>query len=78
MSLQRIFSPTLVAVMHLAPHCIVENQAQHRQTVTVVAAVGRIRVNGIRPVGTDGGRAVGQIGENRIRPVVLDSRMSAN
>jgi hypothetical protein len=33
----------------------VENQAQRRRTVTAVAAVGRIRVNGIRPVETDGG-----------------------
>jgi hypothetical protein len=32
----------------------IENQAQRRRTVTAVAAVGRIRVNGIRPVGTDG------------------------
>jgi hypothetical protein len=56
----------------------VENQAQRRRTVTAIAAVGRIRVNGIWPVGTDGGGAVGRIGENRIRPVVLDSRISAN
>jgi hypothetical protein len=32
----------------------VENQAQRRQEDTAEAAVGRIRVNGIRPVRTDG------------------------
>jgi hypothetical protein len=32
----------------------VENQAQCRRKDTAETAVGRIRVNGIRPVGTDG------------------------
>jgi hypothetical protein len=33
---------------------VVENQAQHRHEDTAEAAVGRIRVNGLRPVKTDG------------------------
>jgi hypothetical protein len=37
----------------------VENQAQRRRTVTAGTAVGRIRVNGIRPVSTYGGRVAG-------------------
>jgi hypothetical protein len=33
---------------------LVENQAQRRREDTAEAAVGQIRVNGIRPVRTDG------------------------
>jgi hypothetical protein len=56
----------------------VENQAQRRRRNTAETAMGRIRVNGVRPVRTNGGRAVGRIGGNRIRSVVMDSRISAN